>query len=227
MQMYRGEASTERKSALHECMGEQLVLHPAACMYWASESLLIISDLHLGKTDHFRKHGVALPGNLIHNELDRIEQLIARFQPSEVLFLGDLFHSHYNTSWEAVVKFTNSRKDVLFTLVEGNHDIMEAGHYERARIVNYGIYVHKPPFVFAHDRIDDLPDGSFGVFGHIHPGVRLNGRGLQKVILPAFIFRKDHVLMPAFGTFTGLAKIYPTETDDVFAVADGKTIRIS
>ena len=208
-------------------MEEQLLLHPEAALFWPRASLLVISDLHLGKTDHFRKNGIALPGNLILHELERIDALIGQFEPREVLFLGDLFHSFYNASWEKVVEFTGARTDIEFSLVEGNHDIMEDDHYSRALIGSKGIVDLRPPFLFAHDRIDDLPEGTYGVFGHIHPGVRLGGQGMQRVTLPAFIFGKDHLLMPAFGAFTGLAKIYPNESDNVFAIAEGKILHLS
>ena len=31
------------------------------CIFWEEEQSLIVSDLHLGKTGHFRKMGIAVP----------------------------------------------------------------------------------------------------------------------------------------------------------------------
>ena len=41
--------------------GEQLTLNQYRSIFWDKEKSLILSDLHLGKTAHFRKNGIALP----------------------------------------------------------------------------------------------------------------------------------------------------------------------
>lgn len=221
-----GEIHTPESALKVSVRGEEVVLLGEKCLLWPGQGLLVISDFHLGKSDHFRKNGIPMPGNMIDRELDRIRSLVETYRPAEVLFLGDLFHSVYNRSWERVVDFFNLDSDTVYSLVEGNHDIMDDEHYQRAGIVHHGLVYEKGPLLFAHDRIDNLPDELYGVFGHIHPGVRLQGRGRQNMTLPCFCFREDHLLMPAFGAFTGLAKIKPAESDEIYVVIEGEVVRL-
>lgn len=207
-------------------MGEELSLHEEKAMFWAKQALLVVSDFHLGKSEHFRKNGIPMPGNIIDSEFDRVDKLIEHYKPEEVLFLGDLFHSVYNQSWERVIEFIQPYESVTFSLVEGNHDILEKSEYTRAGIHFHGVIYEKGPFLFAHDHIDNLPNELYGVYGHVHPGVSLQGRGRQKMTLPCFCLREDHLLMPAFGAFTGLARVKPVDSDRFYAIADGRVFAV-
>ena len=37
------------------------VLLPAKAVWWPAESMLVVSDLHLAKAEHFRSQGLAVP----------------------------------------------------------------------------------------------------------------------------------------------------------------------
>ena len=39
----------------------EFILHCSGAIFWPARSILLISDVHLGKVSHFRRHGVALP----------------------------------------------------------------------------------------------------------------------------------------------------------------------
>ena len=69
---------------------------------------------------------------------------------------------------------------------------------------------------FAWCHVPQEVPGCYAVAGHIHPGVRLNGRGRDSLRLPCFWFTKTHAVLPAFGDFTGLADVAPQEDDRVF-----------
>ena len=58
---------------------QSFILTNQRAMFWEESSALIFSDLHLGKTAHFRKNGIALPDNLIQNDLQRLSDLIHHF----------------------------------------------------------------------------------------------------------------------------------------------------
>ena len=59
---------------------QNIILTNQRALFWEESSALIFSDLHLGKTAHFRKNGIALPDNLIQNDLQRLSDLIHHFQ---------------------------------------------------------------------------------------------------------------------------------------------------
>ena len=75
-------------------------LLPQRAIWWPLRSMLIVSDLHLGKAAHFRKHGIAVPNAVNADTLQRLDQLITQFKPRNVLVLGDLFHSEENEEWQ-------------------------------------------------------------------------------------------------------------------------------
>ena len=62
--------------------------------------------------------------------------------------------------------------------------------------------------------------------GHIHPAIRLKGKGKQSIQLPCFVFREHNAILPAFGSFTGTATIQAKPGDQVYAIADKQVIKV-
>ena len=216
----------DRSDELVFVRGEKLFLHPDRAIFHERTSTLIVSDLHLGKAVHFRKNGIAVPPSVLQGNLSKLDELINTYQPDELLMLGDIFHSTYNRSWEEFIKFISRHPTVRFTLVEGNHDILDEAEYVRARIESRGLVYENAPFLYIHDTLDEVPEGRCVVSGHIHPGIRLTGKGMQSVTLPCFVVSEDRIVLPAFGAFTGLARITPTKQDRIFAIGDHKVIEV-
>ena len=75
---------------------QTLLLLPQRGAVWKEESCLIISDLHLGKSHHFRKAGVGIPKTGDYKNLSVLKGLLEVHQPKHLLLLGDLFHSEAN-----------------------------------------------------------------------------------------------------------------------------------
>lgn len=202
--------------------GEALVLSPEKSIFWSKKSLLIVSDIHLGKAGHFRKSGVAVPANIHFGDLKRLSSLIDRFQPKQIAFLGDLFHSDYNIDWDYFCDWLKNYPDIHFILVKGNHDILYKIDY-----LNAGLELTEElklePFSFSHEKIESE---LYNLSGHVHPSVQLRGMARQGLRLPCFYFSKQHALMPAFGTFTGFVSVTPSRSDQVFVIAENQIIRV-
>ncbi len=64
---------------------QTLWLSPARCIFWEEEKALILSDLHFGKTGHFRKSGIGVPQNIYKEDLQRLFTQIQFFKPSTLL----------------------------------------------------------------------------------------------------------------------------------------------
>jgi metallophosphoesterase superfamily enzyme len=79
-------------------------------------------------------------------------------------------------------------------------------------------------FFFSHYP-DDQVD-AYNIAGHLHPGIRLVGDGLQSLKLPAFLFGNRQGLLPSFGTFTGISIINPKPGDQVVAISNETLVRI-
>lgn len=82
-----------------QVLGEELFLDANRAMFWPRHKTLVLADLHLGKSTHFRREGIGVPSGLLERELMRMDQLIHDFESKTALFLGDLFHSSHNREW--------------------------------------------------------------------------------------------------------------------------------
>jgi len=200
--------------------GEKLTLLPERAILWKSKKILIVSDLHLGKAGHFRKHGIPISRKIHLTDLQILESLIRNHNPSEVILLGDLFHSFENNEWQDFITFIDIYSSVHFTLVEGNHDILD----EYPEALKCTQLLEIPPFSFTHIKENSK---FFNLSGHIHPGVSVRGKARQNIVMPCFYFSSEHGLLPAFGQFTGVKKIKPKVDDQVFGIAEGTVIELT
>ena len=205
---------------------EKLILDAEKAIYWPRRKTLLLADLHLGKAEHFRKEGIPVPMAIRTKNLQRMDFLIAKYQPESVLFLGDLFHSVYNDSWKVFVDFLKKHRDISFELVVGNHDILSSEHYETAGLKLHQEPYFLQPFFLSHHPYDEVVEGCYNLFGHIHPCVFLHGRGRQIMRLPCFHFGHFHGVLPAFGEFTGMAKMETTEGDRVFIAVEDTVMQV-
>lgn len=205
--------------------GEQLHLLPEKAIYWPKEQALILSDLHLGKVDHFRKAGIAVPEKAGLANYVLLQELINLYVPRSMYILGDLFHSEYNIDWERLNEFIYSFPEVDFILIKGNHDILHSSQYERTQLVIYQDHHTLGPFYLSHH--PEEKNGFYNLCGHIHPCIKLRGKGRQYLRLPCFYFGEHGGILPAIGSFTGHHPIKKGPKDDVYAIADGQIVKIA
>jgi DNA ligase-associated metallophosphoesterase len=209
-------------------LNENFILHPSRCIYWEQEQALILSDLHLGKTGHFRKEGIAVPQQVYEQDLQRLFEMILFFKPKEVLMVGDLFHSKANKEWEWFAKWRHEFASTLFTLILGNHDKLPAGVAEQMEM-NVFNNLTKNNILLVHNAEDTTPalsDVKGMICGHIHPAIQVPTGLRQSARLPCFHFSETTCTLPAFSLFTGNHVIRPRAKDHVFVIAEGKIIRI-
>lgn len=200
--------------------GQELVLDADRAIYWKEDQSLIVTDLHLGKAGHFRKHGVPVPTQVHLADLKRLTDLVVKYQPKKILFLGDLFHSDGNEEWLNFMDWSHEFHHLEQILIEGNHDILDATSYQQTSMVVVPEY-QSGPFLLTHEVVDSE---SYNISGHVHPCVRIQGVARQGASLPCFCFGELAGLIPAFGGFTGNHPIRPLKTDQIFAVAEGQLI---
>ena len=53
-------------------------------IFWEKESVLILADLHFGKTGHFRKNGIGVPHAVYKEDMQRMVDLISLFKPKKL-----------------------------------------------------------------------------------------------------------------------------------------------
>lgn len=205
-----------------DILEQRLTLLPEKAIFWQNRDVLILADVHLGKAGHFRKSGIPV-SDLVHSrDIYIIEKLINLLQPQEVIFLGDLFHSEHNQGWDVFKRWIKSKAPLRFRLILGNHDIMlPKDHY--ASNLTLCEELELDPFCLTH-----IPQETslYNIAGHVHPAVRLSGKGRQSLKLPCFWFSQKGAVLPAFGQFTGTAKIPIKKEDSLFVIAEGKVFKV-
>ena len=90
---------------LHRIHDQQLWLCAQRAIFWAEEKALIISDVHFGKTGHFRKSGIAVPQAVYKEDLQRLVHLLHYFKPRQLIVVGDFFHSSANSELDLFKKW--------------------------------------------------------------------------------------------------------------------------
>jgi len=191
-------------------------------MFWEEKSVLLISDVHLGKISHFRKFGAAVPKHAMHKNYILLDELIKQYEPFNICFLGDLFHSSINREWDLFENWV-AKTPTKITLVTGNHDIIAPEKFEALDIDQIEELIIDD-FLLTHH--PEKREGLFNLCGHIHPAIKLRGFGRQKIKLPCFFKSKNQMVFPAFGTFTGTHVMTPKKEDEVFVIADNEIIKV-
>jgi DNA ligase-associated metallophosphoesterase len=208
---------------------ETLWLSPARCIFWEEEKALILSDLHFGKSGHFRKSGIGVPQNVYKEDLQRLFAQIQFFKPDMLLIAGDMFHSHANKEVNFFLKWRNDVPDLAIHLIKGNHDVLSTNFYDQANIKIARQRLSVKNFCFTHDiasACDDDNGNEFIFSGHVHPGVKMHGVGKQTLRLPCFYFTDEYAVLPAFSLFTGLYKLRPKKTDNIFALVGNQVLKL-
>jgi len=170
-------------------------------LFWEAEKILILSDLHVGKSAHFRKHGIAISSEVLLSDLKKLEELISHFQPEKVVIVGDLFHAGYNSDLD-LFKEWRLQFSQQFILIRGNHDRMKCEMYDDLGIECEDDFLEIEPFTFIHHP-EKIEENKFYISGHIHPGFVLKTKN-ERLRLPCFAVSEQQIVLPAFSQFTGL-----------------------
>ncbi|MGN6619205.1 MAG: ligase-associated DNA damage response endonuclease PdeM [Ilyomonas sp.] len=199
------------------------------CLFWEEQKALIVSDLHIGKSGHFRKSGIAVPQHVFKEDLQRLFAEIQYYKPQQLIIVGDLFHSKENKEMDLFVKWRTDLEYVDVHLIKGNHDIFKNKWYEDASInvhehsfcINEFLFTHDATAPFCEDK-----DTTYIFSGHIHPGIIVKGTGRQSLRFPCYYFGAQYAILPAFSKFTGLALVEPKRTDTVYAIVDKSVLQL-
>lgn len=210
--------------------GEPVELHAERALFWPREQTLFVADVHLGKSAAFRAGGVPMPRGATAADLARLARLIAATRAERLVVLGDFLHAAAGRTAALDTAFGAWRAahaSLALVLVRGNHD-EHAGDPPAAWRVDVVTEPHMAaPFLYCHVPPDESGTATGDLFGyalcgHVHPGVRIGGVGMQSERLPCFVLGKTRAILPAFGRFTGLATIEAARDDAVIAIADSQ-----
>lgn len=207
-------------TAVTTIAGEELELHPERAVYWNRRRMLFVADPHFGKAASFRKLGVFVPKGTTNEGLSRLDALIERLSPQQIIFLGDFLHAKEGRNAEtfaALATWRSMHEAIEMRLVRGNHDRRAGDLPVDVGIPSFDGPLIEPPFALAHHPV--AVADHYVLAGHIHPCAVLTGAARQREKLPCFWFGKDVAVLPAFGDFTGCAVVDAAEGDSVWVVA--------
>ncbi|MEP7258239.1 MAG: ligase-associated DNA damage response endonuclease PdeM [Flavitalea sp.] len=197
-------------------------------IFWEREKALIVSDLHFGKTGHFRKSGIAVPQSVFREDIQRLVAQVQYFKPDRLIVVGDMFHSTANKELDLFSRWRNDFPSLPVQLVRGNHDILHKNWYYETGIEVWEKTLTISGFCFQHDPGDCGEDNDHYVFsGHIHPGITIHGLGKQSLRFPCFYFTERYCILPAFSKFTGTVSVRPKEKETAFAIVENSLVRIN
>jgi DNA ligase-associated metallophosphoesterase len=216
----------------HIISEQTLWLSAGRCIFWEEQKALILADLHLGKTGHFRKAGIGVPQTIFKEDMQRLVSLIQFFKPEQMVVVGDMFHSESNKELEWFGRWRKDFSALAVHLVKGNHDMLQDQWYKDTCIVLHAKELRTGVFIFCHDYSGYNATQEWGsdeayVFsGHLHPGVYIRGKAKQALRLPCFHFAENCCTLPAFSRFTGVAPVMPARRDKVFAIVNDRIIAV-
>jgi DNA ligase-associated metallophosphoesterase len=199
------------------------------CLYWEEQGTLIVADLHLGKTGHFRKSGIAVPQSVYKADLQRLMAMLYFYKADRLIIVGDFTHSSLNKEMELFLKWRQDFSLLQIDLVRGNHDILSDNWYSSANVLLHDVELTVNGFLFRHEtrkkqQLADNPRYTFT--GHVHPGIVLRGAGRQALRFPCYYFGKDHCILPAFSRFTGTYSVRAEKGETVYAITPAEIIKI-
>lgn len=211
--------------------GHEMRLLPSGAMLCAALSTLFVADVHLGKAATYRRLGQPVPQGTTGQTLAQLTADLRHHGVTHLVVLGDFLHGpqvHSSVSTNlAIRQWREAHRDCAITLIRGNHDD-RAG--DPAAELN--IDVVDEPHLFngmacCHDRQGmNVPAGVPILWGHWHPAVVLRGRARQRVRLPCFVVGLDHVLLPAYGAFTGGHIYKPDSGETLYVIADHSVFKL-
>ncbi|MEO0665197.1 MAG: ligase-associated DNA damage response endonuclease PdeM [Pseudomonadota bacterium] len=178
--------------------GATLTARASGALFWAASSMLVVSDLHLGKSDRIaRRSGAMLPPYETRDTLTRLEGDIRGTQAKTIVCLGDSFDdlaAAESLDEDERLWLARLQAGRRWVWIEGNHDPGPAdfGGTHLAELP-------EPPLTFRHIAKENA---SGEVSGHYHPKASLHARG-RVITRPCFLYDADRVILPAYGTYTG------------------------
>jgi metallophosphoesterase superfamily enzyme len=112
------------KSLVKLIQDQEFVFDCRRAIYWPKRKILLAADLHWGKTQYLRQHGIAITDKVFESDLIRLSKIMDDYETDTLLILGDLIHHEKSLSKGIIDKVAHFRdhNPCELILVKGNHD---------------------------------------------------------------------------------------------------------
>lgn len=199
--------------------GEVFTALAERALYWRKHAILMIADLHLGKSDIFRAAGIAVPYALQIQDIARLDALITHLQPTTLVILGDMVHGKWISdetlaAWQAL---RSRHETTRFILTRGNHDRHAAAI--TALVDEVVPQMTVDGVLLSHDSVRNSDD-RLSISGHLHPVFR--ARSWNRA-WPAMVLDGADLRLAAFSEFTAGMQIHGQDSR-IWVFVDQKEI---
>lgn len=212
--------------------GQEFWLMPERGLFWPGRRWLLVADTHWGKCQAFRDAGAPVPIGPLLADLDRLSSAAQRVSAERVIVLGDMVHgpSAFAPGMDQAIQGWRPNLAADLLLVPGNHDrgitsrrakgLLERWNVQLADAsweIDGLVLTHQPPSIA----------GPTTLCGHVHPAVRLRGRG-ESMKLPCF-WRDaayDTLVLPAFSSMVDGVCVAVNPGDDRWATSASRVLRV-
>ena len=172
--------------------GQVFEARPSGALWWPELRWLIVADLHLGKSARMAARGGALlPPHETEDTITKLAAELDALPVARLVSLGDAFE-------DAAAPDALSARDRarLAAMAQGRDWSWITGNHDEKALPAFGNVIseiHEKGLTLRH-----IAETGPDISGHYHPKARLAGRSR-----PAFLVGADHLILPAFGTYTG------------------------
>lgn len=182
--------------------GQHLHALPSGALLVPSAKTLVVSDLHLGKSDRIaRRSGQLIPPYENTETLQKLDHDITAHAPKTVICLGDSFDDLAGAD-----ALDETHRATLTRLQAGRRWIWIEGNHDPGPVDLGGTHLAETKIgavALRHIATPDTPE----ISGHYHPKLALAGAGRAR---PCFVYDADRLILPAYGAYTGgLSAVHP------------------
>ena len=208
--------------------GQELCLLPEKAIFLPQHQALLISDVHLGKSETFQRFGIPIPSQVNHATLERLKQACNCTQARQLFILGDLFHAKAGMVDEVIDSWLMFLAETQLDahLILGNHDRALADDLSQLSLTCYTDAIDFNALVLSHEPLPIYQ--GINICGHIHPCVRIGG-GSDRLRLPCFYWEENlnRLTLPSFGEFTGGYDVSINRESTAYVIAENAVIPFS
>lgn len=179
---------------------EEFIFDCRRVIYWPRRKILLGADLHWGKTQFLRTHGIAISDKVFEADLRRLSEILDDYDVDTFLVLGDLVHHEKSLSKGIIEKVALLREahPCELLLIKGNHDRFTDFPESWGVVEEKSFRLDRFSFNHEHEKKEER----FQFSGHIHPMMRLRA-GPDFMRLPSFFLGEKFCYLPAFSHLTG------------------------
>lgn len=179
--------------------GKPLLADMSGALFWPSERTVIVADLHLEKASTYAARGQMLPPYDTRETLQRLAEVIDRYEPERVIALGDSLHEPAGSR-----RIDDEDMHILDILQEGREWVWVTGNHDKeipARLGGDAVQsMTISGLCLQHE--PSTSRTTHEIAGHLHPAARLSVYG-HTVRRPCFVGNGRRLVLPAFGALTG------------------------